>query len=60
MAKVDTWTAFPFGVEKPLELHSNPGIHQGVPSVTVRTVVAACVEDVVEKITPGDDEVKLT
>ena len=36
-------------------LHSNPGRHQGVISVTVRAVVAACVENVVERITLCDD-----
>ena len=59
VAKVDMWTAFLFGVEKPLGLHSNPGTHQGVISVTVRAVVAVCVEDIDERLTPGDDEVKL-
>ena len=48
-----------FSVVKLLGLHSNPDTHQGVISVTVHAVVAPCVEDAVERITPGDDEVKL-
>ena len=36
-------------------MHSNYGRHQGVINVTVRAVVAACVENVVEIITLCDD-----
>ena len=49
MAKVNTWTAFLFSVEKPLGLHPNPGTH----------VIVVCVESSVVKITHGVDEVKL-
>ena len=59
VAIIDTQMAFLFGVEKPIWLHSKLGTHQGEINVTGRAAAAACVEDVVERLTPGDDEVKL-
>ena len=40
-------------------LHSNPGAYQRVISVAIRTVVAACVENIVKSITSGNDNIKL-
>ena len=51
--------AFLFGMKKPFWLHSNPGAYQRVISVAMRTVVAACVENIVKNITSGDDKIKL-
>ena len=58
IGSIDTRMAVPFGV-----VYLWPEFHlaayQGVVSVTVRTVKAACVEHTVEGSTPGNDEVQL-
>ena len=51
--------AFLLGMKKPFRLHSNPGVYQRVISVAIRTVVAACVENIVKSITSGDDKIEL-
>ena len=56
---VDTYRAFLFGMKNPFRLHSNLGAYQRVISVAIRTVVAACVENVVKSITSGDDKIEL-
>ena len=51
--------AFLLGRKKPFRLHSNPGAYQRVISVEFRTVVAACVKNIVKSITSGDDKIEL-
>ena len=56
---IDVEAAFLLGMHNHVMLHSNPGAYQRVIGVAIRTVVAACVENMVKSITYGDDKIKL-
>ena len=46
-------------MKKPFRLHSNPGAYQRMISVATRTVVAACVENIVNSMTYGGDKIEM-